>query len=321
MKKFLIFMFFASSIYMLNAASNPSSNRPSLQVTETDGSPIGFPRAIKFPVNSVTDNGDGTFSISFSSAVLILQSGSTSYIQNRDTLQEGATMYISSGTIGFLNSSRLVIISTVTGQIGLTQGIAPSGVDLKQILWADTASNWLKFNPNNTDAFYFVGSSGTVVVGNAAYFSATGAIKDAGFPPFSSASARANGLVNIAGQYALPYYSVTGSSNAVSGSSNILWDGASLTLNTIFIANSTFTITNISSSTFTNVSSITVTSDNVSSGIAFDLRTSTITAAKISVSSLTVSGGSVGQATCWKSNQTIGYCSSAVGIGGDCTCN
>ena len=32
-------------------------------------------------------------------------------------------------------------------------------------------------------------------------------------------------------------------------------------------------------------------------------------------------GGAIGQAVCWKAAGVLGYCSSVVGVGGDCTCN
>lgn len=32
-------------------------------------------------------------------------------------------------------------------------------------------------------------------------------------------------------------------------------------------------------------------------------------------------GGSTGKAMCWKAAGLLGYCSSVVGVGGDCTCN
>jgi hypothetical protein len=42
----------------------------------------------------------------------------------------------------------------------------------------------------------------------------------------------------------------------------------------------------------------------------------------ISVGSITInSGGSSGKTICWKTATTLGFCSSVVGVGGDCTCN
>ncbi len=47
---------------------NAQVSNPPIEVTEEDASPSTFPYKLKFPNTSVTDNGDGTASISFSSS-------------------------------------------------------------------------------------------------------------------------------------------------------------------------------------------------------------------------------------------------------------
>ncbi len=75
---------------------NPSTATPPLKVQEVDGSPTGRPRVLKFSNGAVTDNGDGSFTITSGGAAgsaTDLVPGDTDYIQNRATLQSGATAY------------------------------------------------------------------------------------------------------------------------------------------------------------------------------------------------------------------------------------
>lgn len=96
------------------------SNPGRITAEEEDGSPSVRTRTIKFSNGSVTDNGDGSASVAVGGAVLPLPSGSTSYLEIRDTLQANSTFYASSGTVNQLRTSTL----TVTGNFSVIDGSA-----------------------------------------------------------------------------------------------------------------------------------------------------------------------------------------------------
>lgn len=90
---------FTSVLIFLSASrilGDGISNR--LNVATQDGTVSNWPYKLKVTNGSLTDNSDGTMSLG-TGAGLPLPPGDTNYIQNRATLQSGATFYVSSGTI------------------------------------------------------------------------------------------------------------------------------------------------------------------------------------------------------------------------------
>jgi hypothetical protein len=75
-------------------------NQPRLVVEEQDGSPSGRPLRLKVTDTTLSDNGDGSFSLSITGGGGGgMTPGTSYYIQVRDSLQSGATFYVSSGTV------------------------------------------------------------------------------------------------------------------------------------------------------------------------------------------------------------------------------
>lgn len=95
---------------MLSAGTIYSDFSSRLNITEQDGTPSTYPYKLKVTNGSLTDNGDGTASLSTSGGGLPLPQGATNYIQNQANTtnnQPGATIDISSATIrGILDINR-----------------------------------------------------------------------------------------------------------------------------------------------------------------------------------------------------------------------
>lgn len=123
----------------------------------------------------------------------------------------------------------LTVTGSGAGQIDLTEGAQPAGVAGKDVIWADSSVNWPLFIPNNQAAPYFmVGSSVTPVIGHCAAFSGNGGSLVDGGVCGGGGSGGASGQVNAAAQFAVPYYSVSGSSNVLSGASNFTNSGTAV---------------------------------------------------------------------------------------------
>ncbi len=92
-----------------------------LNVRTADGTVSNYPYQLKFPNGNVTDNADGTMTISESTTAL---NGST--ILNTSTLQTGATFYVSSGTVknhlGISGELQAGTTTGISGQLLMTQG-------------------------------------------------------------------------------------------------------------------------------------------------------------------------------------------------------
>ena len=120
-------------------------------VREYDLAPSSRSAVIQFPNGSLSVNGS-TMNITFVGAQL--HSGSTDYIQNRNTLQSGSTFYVSSGTvdgISFFGSTvsgdtgklRILHVSTIVGnspinfisELNIRNGLTvSSGTYIKNII-------------------------------------------------------------------------------------------------------------------------------------------------------------------------------------------
>lgn len=157
-----------------------------MNIEETDGSPSVFPWKLKVSTGSLTDNGDGTATLSTGGGGggdFAPSSGSPNYIHNRETLQVGATFYVSSGTVGGLTARTSSV--TVTSNLVISTTV------------------FLGSDP---------GTSGQVLTS-----SGPGQVPVWTTP--SGGGGGASGQINNASTYAAPYYSVAGSSNVLSGSS------------------------------------------------------------------------------------------------------
>jgi hypothetical protein len=106
------------------------------------------------------------------------------------------------------------------------------------------------FDPNS---YKFVGSSGTPANGDAAVWSSTWGLVDAGFAP---------ALVRSSPQFQVPFYSNAGNGNVLSSSQNLTNNGSTITVN------------GINSTVFTNVSTFTL------AGVYVDFSQSTMTVAQ-----------------------------------------
>lgn len=111
---------------------------PPLNVRTVDGTTSGYPYQLKVTNSSLTDNGDGTMTLAYSTA------SANSGIFNQNTLQSGATFYVSSGTATNFNTTTLKFAD------GTTQTTAASG-----------GSGILNQNTLQDGATFYV-SSGTI---------------------------------------------------------------------------------------------------------------------------------------------------------------
>lgn len=155
--------------------SLPKKDGTSAQAMLTDG-------AGNLYFGSVAGGGSGS---------LPLPAGATNYIQISNSLQSGSTAYISSFTVdasfianGFASfGSSVTLTGTGPGTLDLTEGsgalAGPSAVG-HDVLWADSSSNTIVFNPNNTSTYTVVGSSSVPTVGHLASWSGQGKLVDGG---------------------------------------------------------------------------------------------------------------------------------------------
>lgn len=152
MKKFFIFLFLV--IFSTMAMAQPVPGR--LNITEEDGSPSTFPYKLKVTNGTLTNNNDGTASLSIS--------GSSS----GDAAADGVTKGIATFTAADFDSSSGLI------SIDYTNGQAATG-SVKGFL---TAADWMTFNNKGTGtvntgvarAFAYYPASNTTVDDSAVGF-------------------------------------------------------------------------------------------------------------------------------------------------------
>lgn len=93
-------------------------------------------------------------------------------------VMQGDSIMASSITVTGLG---IAINGSGAGKINLTEGAVPSGVaSSHDLLWADSTSHALLFNPNNTSNYTVVGSSTTPTNGHLASWSGQGTLIDGG---------------------------------------------------------------------------------------------------------------------------------------------
>lgn len=118
------------------------------------------------------------------------------------------------------------------GQIYLTEGssstVTPSsGTD---VLWANSNTHWVSFNPNATSTYTVAGTSTTITPGHLVVAgSVNGALVDGGTSS-GGGGGSLGGTVNTAAQNLIPRYSVAGTSNVLSGDANFTDDLSTITL-------------------------------------------------------------------------------------------
>lgn len=142
MKKILLFLF----SFPVFCSADISSR---LNIATQDGTVNTWPYKAKFTNGTVTDNGDGTVSITSGggSAGLPLPQGATNYIQNINTLQSGATAYpdflyvgstvsiSGSFTAGRISGTDYFSFDRTTGRTRLVNGSASLSTSIPLILW------------------------------------------------------------------------------------------------------------------------------------------------------------------------------------------
>lgn len=198
------------------------------------------------------------------------------------------------------------------GQLAITQGmdssVSPaSGVST---LWATSSSGTLVWTDGvGVSTYVIVGSSVNPTPGQCGVWSATGKLIS-GPCGSGSGGSGASGTITASPQYSVAYYSLSGSTTTVTGSSNFSYDG------------STLTVANVAVTTFTNVSSFTV------SGAYFDVSASTTNLGRLKLNGssgisgqvLTSSGTSIPAWTYPLAKNVKDYGCSANGIADDSLC-
>lgn len=162
---------------------------------------------------------------------------STSYIQNTSSLQAGATFYVSSGSVNvalllpYTNASGIVqtdstkklVSSTTLPSFGVTGGGQISYNNQAGAVFLDaTNTNRVTISAPNA-----VGSTYSLLLpqnqgGAATFLSNDGSGNLTWASGSGGGGGGASGQVNAANQYTMPFYSLAGSSNVLSGSSNFI---------------------------------------------------------------------------------------------------
>lgn len=97
--------------------SEMNINRPYSTLEELDGAPSNRYPLIKVP-NGILQDNTTFFTLLLSSVTPAnLPNDSTSYIQNRDTLQSGTTFFVSSGTANFMTVPSTITVDTIKARI------------------------------------------------------------------------------------------------------------------------------------------------------------------------------------------------------------
>lgn len=118
------------------------------------------------------------------------------------------------------------------GQMYFTEGssstVTPSsGTD---VLWGNSNTHWLSFNPNATSTYTVAGTSTTITPGHLVVAgSVNGALVDGGTSS-GGGGGSLGGTINTAAQNLIPRYSVAGTSNVLSGDANFTDDLSTITL-------------------------------------------------------------------------------------------
>lgn len=119
--------------------------RGRIEITELDGNPAAFPYKIKFPNTSITDNGDGTISISFA-GIYLLATGVTI----------GATSQAQAFTNGVITGKIYPSVDSTTGvQINKADGTT-------NILNIDTTNLRVGIGTNAPTAKFSVAEKGAI---------------------------------------------------------------------------------------------------------------------------------------------------------------
>lgn len=116
-------------------SSNPSGSNPPLKVQEEDGSPVGYPRTLKFSNGSVTNNGDGSYSITTSS-------GGGGGGSGTPAGSNGNVQYNNGGSFGGANFFNIYASSSTTtaDMVYKTASIGPVLTDSNNCTWRTTVT-------------------------------------------------------------------------------------------------------------------------------------------------------------------------------------
>lgn len=212
---------------------------------------------------------------------LALNPATTDFIHNQTTAQT-ATFNVSSGTVTNFTSAASTITALTADAINVTgagagkfaflEGTAPSGVTSKDILWADSTANWLKFLPNNTSTYTVVGTSNAVTVGNCAKFGANGSLLDAGAACGTGSSSGGSSTLEVFSGSTRSSPTASISLNSSDFSSSVTGSTFTFSLNpatTDFIHNQTTVQTAAFNVTSGTVNTLTVSSNTILPGTTF----------------------------------------------------
>lgn len=263
---------------------NPFTNKPDY-ITKIDSSTI--------------QGGSGISVTSFSSGAVIINGSGGSFINNQSNLQAGAVFNVASGTV----AGNLYVSTLTTNTGAIVKSLPAAAMNTPALL-----------NVYKNDASV-AGGNYLLNVGSVQQIDQF-VIRDQMPVEFETYGLVSGGLYLGIGGFVNKAMSVLSIDQHIN-----FWNNGDLIIQSglsgdggkdIILKPQTIEAMRISNTSgITAISSMTVTAPG---GV--------IVKYGVVIGSLTVNtGGSANQTVCWKSATTLGYCTSVVGSGGDCTCN